>query len=47
MSCNSPIRKEKKPAPESAQLVEILDLVILPVVVMMVKSHGRSGDEPE
>lgn len=39
--------KGKKPAPESAQLVGILDLVILPVVVMMVKSHGRSGDEPE
>lgn len=32
--------KEKKPAPESAALVEILDLVILPVVVMVMKNHG-------
>lgn len=39
--------KGKKPAPESAQLVGILDLVILPVLVMMEKSHGRSGDELE
>lgn len=31
--------RKKKPTPESAQLVEILDLAILPVV-MAVKSHG-------